>query len=219
MAQLDNYTRFFGNFCNADHNLEEIKYYHSELELLIGQQKNMLMLIEVDLESNPDLYNKKFHFEHTISQNLRNSVIVRLVTFLEIEVQSFCVNLQSAYSLEVNYKDFKGTILEQFEIYTNKICSLEIDFSSSVYETIKEIIELRNCIVHYDRRIEDFYDKKFNKVELIQSISRKIPSVTIKDNGFIELDFNACNEIILIVEKFIKMIYSCIREKLPNDQK
>lgn len=215
-TQLDNHTRFFGNLCNADDKLEEIKYYHSELELLIKREKDKLAGIDVNFESNPDLYNKKFHFEHTLSNNLRASIIISLVTFLEIELQNFCSDLQIACSLEVKYNDFKGTIVEQFKIYTNKIALLQINLGSTLYQTIKEVIELRNCIVHYEGQIENFYGRKFNRSESIQNITKKFPSIKIEDNDFITLDANACIECISIVEKFIDMIYNCVLEKFPN---
>ena len=146
MKKLNNHTRFFGNYCNADNNIEEIEFFHLELELLIKHEKSKLEVIQVEYEDNPILYNRKHHFENTLEQNLRSSVIINLVTFLEVELQNYCCDLKTALNLQVRYIDFKGTVLEQFKIYVNKIAFLNIDFSSSKFEKVKQLLELRNCI-------------------------------------------------------------------------
>ncbi len=218
MTKLDNHTRFFGNLSKADYKIEEIEFFHSELELLIKQEKFKLGNIQVEFEDNPVLYNKKFYFEHTLEQNLRASVIINLVTFLEIELQNYCCDLQTALNLQVRYNDFKGTVLEQFKIYANKIAFLKIDFSSSKYEKVKQLIELRNCIVHYEGQIENFYQRKFNRSEAIQDLARQIPSITIKENDFVSLEEVACKKCISIIKEFVGMIYKSAFEKFPKNE-
>lgn len=215
---LDNYTRFFGNRCNADDKLEEIKYFHSEIETLIKSENSKLTQINIDFEDNSVLYNRKFHFDNTLAHNLRLSVIVNLVTFLEVELQNYCCDLQTVLRLTVKYNEFKGTILEQFKIYTNKIASLQIDFSSSTYQKVKQIIELRNCIVHYEGQTENFYGRKFNRSDAIVTLAKEIPSIEIKENDFISLNSEACINCISIIEKFIDMIYKCALERFPKNE-
>ena len=177
MTALSNHTRFFGSLCEADDKIDEIVHFHSELESLINKEKTVLGDVNVEYDDNPELYNRKFHFDNTLEQNLRMSIIVNLVTFLEVELQNFCSNLQTALNLKIKYNEIKGTILEQFKTYTNKVGDLEIDFSSSTYQRVKNIIELRNCIVHYEGIIENFYGRKFNRSEAIKKLAKEISSI------------------------------------------
>lgn len=216
MTRLDNHTRFFGNLCNADDKIEEIEYFHSELELLISNEKSKLKSIEVEFDTNPALYNRKFHFENTLAQNLRASVVISLVTFLEVELQNYCCDLQTALNLQVKYNDFKGTVLEQFKTYANKIAFLSIDFSSSKYQKVKNLIELRNCIVHYEGQIENWYGRRFNRSESIQTLAKEIPSISISENEFVSLDADACRDFISIIKEFVDMIYKSALEKFPK---
>ncbi len=216
MTQLDNHTRFFGNFCNAEDKIEEIEYFHSELESLISNEKIKLESIDVEYNTNPSLYKRKFHFGNTLAKNLRASVVVSLATFLEVELQNYCCDLQTALSLQVNYNDFKGTILEQFRTYTNKIAFLSIDFSSSKYQKVKNLIELRNCIVHYEGQIENWYGRRFNRLESIQNLAKAIPSISIEETEFISINADACRDFISIIKEFIDMIYESALEKFSN---
>lgn len=216
MTQLDNHTRFFGNLCNADDKIEEIEYFHSELEVLIEQEKSKLEGVQVDFDNNPVQYNKKFHFEYTLEQSLRTAVIIKLVTFLEVELQNYCCDLQTALNLQVKYNDFKGTVLEQFKTYANKIALLTIDFSSSKYEKVKQLIELRNCIVHYEGQIENFYGRKFNRSETLHTLARQMPSIKIKDNDFVFLEKDACRNCLSIIKEFVDMIYNSALDKFPK---
>lgn len=216
MTQLDNHTRFYGNLCNADDKIEQIEYFYSELEVLIEQEKSKLRGIQVDFDQNPVQYNKKFHFEYTLEQSLRTSVIIKLVTFLEVELQSYCCDLQTALNLQVKYNDLKGTVLEQFKIYSSKIALLTIDFSSLKYEKVRQLIELRNCIVHYEGQIENFYGRKFSRSEALHTLARQMPSIKIKDNELVFLEKEACVNCVSIIKEFIYMIYNCALEKFPK---
>lgn len=214
MIQLDNHTRFFGNYCSADYKLEEIEYFHSELELLIKQEKSKLPN-EVN-NIDPVLHDKKYHYEYTLEQNLRASVIISLITFLEVELQNYCSDLQIALGVQLKYSDFKGSIMEQFKTYVNKVAVLSIDFSSPIYQKVKHLVELRNCIVHYEGQIENWYGRKFNRAESIQMLAKQIPSISIKENDSISLQPEACKECILIIKDFIEIIYKSAFDKFPK---
>jgi hypothetical protein len=214
---MTNHLRFFGSFCDASFKLEEIKAFHHEFESQIENENLKLNKIKIEYDNDPALYNKKYHYENTLAGNLRGSVIISLVTFLEIELQHFCSNLQSAFSINVSYGELKGTTLEQFKIYSKKLCLLDLDFESVEWQSVKEVVELRNCIVHHDSIIEDFYGRRFNRVESIQNLSKKFNSIQITE-GFVQLKKDSCFQCISIVETFINMIYNCVLRKFPDEK-
>lgn len=215
MSPLTTNTLFFGNLCDTDLQLEEIGVFQKEIEKLIIEENIKLQQLNVEYEQNPQLYNKKFHFEHTLTTNLRNSVIISLVIFLESELQNFCSALHKVLMLKVTYSEFKGSILDQFKTYI-KLAGLEIDFESQIWQSLKEVVELRNCIVHYSGWLEDWHGRKFNRSNSIESLSKKFNSIQIDENKLVVLDKKACEDCILIIKNFIDMIYKCALLKLPK---
>lgn len=217
MSSITPHTKFFGNLCNADYKLEEIRAFHDEIEKLIITENKKLEVQKIEYEENPELYGKKFHFGFTLSRNLRNSIIISLITFLEIELQNFCAELKRSLKLSVSHNEFKGTIFEQFKIYSNKLAFLGLDFQSQNWQSVKELVELRNCIVHYDGFIEDWYGRKFSRAQLIENLIKKYSFVQIKDNDLIELDEDACEQCIAIIKEFTDIIYNQALLKFPKE--
>jgi hypothetical protein len=215
---VDNHLRLYGDFCNSTDKLDEIKAYHQEIEDLLTAEKKKFEDINIELSENEALYNKKYHFEYTLIQNLRMSVIVSLVTFLEIELQTICSALKKGLSLPLSYSEIKGTTLEQFKTYINKVVLLNFDFSKFDISSVKEVIELRNCIVHYDNQIEDFYGRRFSRSQSITSLAKKLQSIEISDNESIRLNSQACTDCIKIIEDFIVSIYHQLLDKFPKSK-
>ena len=215
MSTITPNLTFFGNHCNAIDKLQVIRAFHSEIESLISEKNSSLQKIEVEFDQDRKLYEQKFHFEHTLKPNLRDAVIVGLTTFLEIELQNFCKDLQLALSLKVKHDDLKGSILDQFRIYT-QLAELNIDFGSSCWQSVREVVELRNCIVHYSGWIEDWYGRKFNRANSIENLSKKFNSIQIDERGLISLNEQACEECIAIIDSFITAIYDSALQKFPK---
>lgn len=216
MNKLDNYTRFFGGHCQFLDMIEEVKFFNSEIEHLIELEKENFVNVEVDYINNETLSTKKYHFDNTLVRNLRESVIINLVRIIEKELQILSNELHTALSLSIKYSDLKGTVLEQFKLYSIKIACLNFDFNSIEWLMINEIVELRNCIVHYDAWIEDFYGRTFNRVNSINNLSKRVKSIKIDERGFVELGEGSSNECIDITEKFFYNIYKSLLERFPK---
>lgn len=209
---------FFGSLCNADDKMEAIAAFHNQMRDLVLKEKSNFKEVEIEYEDDPELYDKKFHLNFTLESQIRNSTVTSLITFLEIELQQFCITVQRSLALQVSYNDLKGTTLDQFKTYTNKIGELNIDFSADTWQSIKELVELRNCIVHYDAQIEDWYGRKFSRTKSIENLSQKFNFIHIKDSGYIELTDEAGSKCISIVKDFIDLIYKAALKRFPKNE-
>jgi hypothetical protein len=215
---LTTFTRFFGNFCNIEEKFVVIRAFQFEIEKLIDKENEVLQDIQAEYDQDPMLFDRKLFFGKVFKNNLRYATVISLVTLLEIELQNYCIELQRALSLKIKYDEFKGSILAQFKTYTSKLANLNIEFENQLWSNLRDVVELRNCIIHFDGYVEDWYGRKFNRVASIENLTKKFSSIEIDDREIIILDKNACKDCIDIVEKFIKHIYECTFIKFPEKE-
>lgn len=215
---IDNHTQVFGNFCNFTDRFSELKIYSEELEKIIDSEAEKYRNERENFELGTIEFDRQFHFlNDTFSRNLRTSVIVSLVTIIENELHNFCNMIRRMKGITVKHNLFKGTILEQFKIYINEVVFLNFDFGIIEWKILSEIIELRNCIVHHDSNLEDWYGRKFSKVESIKNLSRKINSIEIDESSNnVILHENSCKECIEIVEIFFDNLYRFTLKLYPK---
>lgn len=209
------YTRFFGNLTNADYKLQSMLELTKLFEKII-EERRLKLAEEEHYDENPELFGKESFFTETYIRTLRYSIIINLITFLEIELHSYCTELRKSLDIKIKHTEIKGNILEQFKAFTNKVCALGIEFGTQNWKRLKELTELRNCIVHYDGQVEDWYGRKFSRVELIERLGTKFEFVRILENQFIELNEDAGVESISIVQEFISYIYEVSLKTFPK---
>ncbi|SHM33597.1 hypothetical protein [Chryseobacterium polytrichastri] len=209
MRKFDDYTEIFGNWCNFSDRFDELKIYSKELEKIVNFEAENYRINRETFELGTDEFERQFHFVNdTFIKNLRTSVIVSLVTIIENEFHNFCNMLKLIKNLKIKHNSFKGTILEQFKIYITDVYSLRFDLNANDWQLLNEIVELRNCIVHHDSNLEDWYGRKFAKAETIKNLSKKIPDIGIEnDLNNITLNNGSCEECIKIVESFFNSLY------------
>lgn len=120
--------------------------------------------------------------------------------------------------VRIKHSSFKGTILEQFKLYINEVVFINFDLNKNGWKALSEIIELRNCIVHHDNNLEDWYGRKFNKKESIKNLSKKINSIEVdEDFNNIILHENSCTDCIAIVEEFFDNLYKFTLKSYPRE--
>lgn len=220
MIKIDDYTEIFGNWCNFTDRFDTLKIYSKELEKIINFEAENYRINRETFELGTDEFDRQFHFVNdTFIKNFRTSVIVSLVTIIENEFHNFCNMLQRINNLKIKHNSFKGTILEQFKIYITDVNSLKFDLNENDWKLLNEIVELRNCIVHHDSNLEDWYGRKFAKVETIKNLSKKISAIEIdEDSNNINLNEGSCEECIKIVELFFDNLYKHSLNLFPKNK-
>lgn len=206
---LDSHTEIFGNLCNFTDRFNELKIYSKELAKIIEDETLKYVSDKEQYDIKTEEFDRKFHFVNdTFKRNLRTSIIVSLVTIMENELHQFCNMMKRIDNINIKHNTFKGTILEQFKIYINDVVDLRFELSKNNWKLINEIIELRNCIVHHDSNLEDWYGRKFAKIEVIRNLSQAIPSIIIdEESSNIILGDGSCSECITVVESFFNNLY------------
>jgi len=193
---------FFGDFVDISMRLSDLegllnetdKYFKNRIK--DRKSENYLDFREYEIEKFPDIQ--------------RISFLIVLVMLIEIQIKSYCNNLYRFRVSPIKLNKLRGSIIEQFLVYVEKLAGYDFAFEEGILDRIREIIELRNCFVHADG-----YLKEFNRREQIKNLSRKVNGIIIA-NGYVELSSESCLEFIKIVRKFFDIIYNKALELFPK---
>ncbi len=192
---------FYGNFVDADIKLEDLGDFLVEVIAFIENTKNRLPSERFPNMPLHEFESLKDHYVYTFGEILRKSFILTLCIFLEKELGVYCKELQRQLKLDISWKDFKGSVLERFKLYANKLLKLKLSISDTMWQNLQGIISIRNCFVHADGYLENFSDKK-----RIQAFLKRHNSIMITDDK-LEITDNGCYECLRIIKDFIKIIY------------
>ena len=128
----------------------------------------------------------------------RKSFIVTLLIALDDQFKVYCEILKGATGQKLKWNELKGSALERFTTYSEKVCGLKSVCDDLVRQKVAAIIEIRNCIVHNNSSIEGF-----SKKQVIESFSKKIEGIDIQ-GGYINIELNACNSCADIILEFME---------------
>jgi hypothetical protein len=142
----------------------------------------------------------------------RKSFIVTLLIALDDEFKSFCEILRTATARRLKWNDLRGSALERFIAYSEKVCDLPPICDHAARQLLEGIVELRNCIVHNNSCVEDFSKRK-----AIEHLSKQMKGVRIVE-GYVHLDLVACNTAADIVHVFMDGAYKIACTKFPDKQ-
>lgn len=201
---------FFGNFVDADVNLEDLKDFLIDVSKFIDETKNRLSSKEFPSVPLHEVETLKDHYEYTFGEILRKSFIVTLCIFLEQELGTYCKEFKKQLKLDISWKDFKGAALERFKLYINKLLKLKLNLSNTMWQDLQGIISLRNCLVHSNGNLENFSD-----AERIRAFSKRHNSLVIDEDG-VEISVKICQECLGIIKDFIKTIYDYALSYFPG---
>ena len=117
----------------------------------------------------------------------RKSFIVTLLIALDDQFKTYCEILKDATGQNLKWNDLKGSALERFVTYSEKVCEIKSVYDETTRQELIGLIEIRNCIVHNNSEIEGF-----SKYRVIENFSKRSEGFNIND-GYIALDLSACN--------------------------
>jgi len=215
MNKISSNTRIIGNSSSADYELDTILNYGIILEELIQKEKSRNDVLQLSEDEN----DRSFYLNNTITRNLRYSIIISLVTFLEIQFLNFCKMLSKIYELKIMPTDIKGSSLYQFKFYTTKVIDIGFDYSTHLWQEVTELVELRNCIVHYDGQIEDWHGRKFSRSSIISNIEKKHEFLFLEESSHISLSKDSHTHYNKTLKSFIEEIYHRANDKTIKDAK
>jgi len=101
--------------------------------------------IDVDLNA---LKGSHDFFLEDFRQKLRCSYVVILVSSLETILESMCDDFGDRNDVRVRFNDLRGDLINRTKKYLRKVRKYDRDLPSTFWESIQDIIKVRNCIVH-----------------------------------------------------------------------
>jgi ATP phosphoribosyltransferase len=189
---------FFGNLVDLDCHMQDLKLVlrkTEEIEFPEHEESNEGESLIADIF--PDITRKSF--------------IVTLLIALDDQFKTYCEILRAATGQKLKWNDLKGSALERFITYSEKVCGLRPVCDESTRLLLEGLIEVRNCIVHNNSSVEGF-----NKTKAIQRFARQMKGVDIEE-GYISIDFAACNTCADIVLRFMEHAYRSALKAFPYE--
>jgi hypothetical protein len=186
--------QFFGSLVDLDCHIQDLKLVLTKTEEITFAEHGEDDILIADI--HPDITRKSF--------------IVSLLISLDSQMTNYCQHLQKCEQQKIKWNELKGSALERFIKYSEKLCSLNPIASDDVKQKIRSLIELRNCIVHNDSCLDGF-----SKAAAIESFARQIEGITL-ENGRINLSVSVCIECADLIQEFMSSAYKSALEKHPT---
>jgi len=139
----------------------------------------------------------------------RKSFIVTLLIALDTQMKSYCELLRNATGQKLKWNDLRGSSLERFLIYSEKVCGLQNVYTEPKRQFLEGLIEVRNCIVHNDSGLEGF-----SKSKVVERFVKQMDGVIISD-GYLSFEREACNACADIVWQFMETAYNSALKVYP----
>jgi hypothetical protein len=191
-------VQFFGNLVDLDCHLQDLQLVLKRTEEIEFPEH------EVDPES-------EFLITDIFPDITRKSFVVSLLIALEGQFKAYCETLRVATGQQLKWADLKGSSLERFITYSEKVCGLESVCDDTIREQLVGLIEVRNCIVHNNSSVDGFSKRK-----VIEDLSARVEGVSIKDN-LIAIELSACSTFAEIILEFMKQASRSAIKVFPKD--
>ncbi len=188
---------FFGHLVSFDCDIQDLK--------LVFRKTEEIEFPEHSSAENESLISDMF------PGILRKGFVVTLVIALEDQFKIYCETLREAAGQKLKWNELKGSPLERFILYGEKVCGLKSMCDSSVREQLGALIEVRNCIVHNYSNVEGFSKRK-----VIEKFSKQIDGVGI-ESECVTFNFDACLRCADIVFNFMEQAYSAALNVYPKE--
>lgn len=189
---------FFGNLVSLDCQIQDLKLVFRKIE-------------EIEFPDHEDAADEESLIADIFPDITRKGFIVTLLIELDDQFNIFCEILKEATSQKVRWNDLKGSPLERFITYSEKVCGLKSVCEDLIRRQLRGLIEVRNCIVHNNSSI-----KGFNKHNVITEFVNDMEGICIHEN-YIYFDLAACNNCADIIFQFMQRAYYSALEVFPDE--
>ena len=135
----------------------------------------------------------------------RCSTFVSLCSFMEYELNDLCVKFEKTENLKLRINEItrNGGWTQRFETYLSKVVGIENPFIDISWQNIKICQELRNNVVHNNRKLRE------NKKN-IENYIKNSPHINLTENTEIQLKDSFLLYLLDQCENFLKILLSDI---------
>ena len=188
---------FFGNLVELDCHIQDLKLVLRKTE-------------EIEFLDHKESLEEDTLISDIFPDITRKSFIVTLLIALDDQFKTYCEMLKDATGQNLKWNDLKGSALERFVTYSEKVCEIKSVYDETTRQELIGLIEIRNCIVHNNSEIEGF-----SKYRVIENFSKRSEGFNIND-GYIALDLSACNSSADIILRFMEHAYNAAMVVYPK---
>ena len=186
--------KFFGSLVDLDLHIQDLKLILKKTEEITFSEHEEGESLIADV--HPDITRKSF--------------VVTLLIALDSQFSEYCDHLKKSTNQKLKWNNLKGSALERFITYSEKVCGLNSVCNESTKQKLKGLIEIRNCIVHNNSCLDGF-----NKSAMVEQFADQVPGITL-ENGIISLTVEACTLCADILVDFMAQAYHSALEKFPK---
>jgi hypothetical protein len=187
--------QFFGNLVELDCYMRDLRF-----------------VLKKDFPDHESAIESESLINDIFPQITRRGFVVTLIIALEDQFKIFCEILKTANDQKLKWGDLKGSTLERFLTYSEKVCGLNNFPENGLRQKLAGLIEVRNCIVHNNSCIDGF-----SKKQVIENLAKEVDGLSIED-GYIVLELVACTSFVDIVFEYMQAAYNSALLRYPHDR-
>jgi hypothetical protein len=206
---LDLNRQFFGDYISATAEIVLLRQYIGRMDVsladaqgacatsvrTIPEAAEMIAADEADLICRAD------------SEILNVGFVISVAIFLEKQLREYTDALRQAENLGLGLQDISGSLPERFRKYCLHIARLPALTSQTTWQDICGFMDIRNCLVHKDGRLDGF-----GKADAVREFVRRHGTPEIQD-GVLVVTSKTSHKCLDIVNEFIKAAYHVALDK------
>ena len=191
--------------------LDEIKSYFNHMRTYLESPQRPIDEGE-HIDEKKEFY--RSIFENHLPFLLYTSTCLAIVISLEVEIKEFFQRLFDKFSLNCYFNDRRGrgSFVEKFKKYSEKVANLSISYSQVTLEDVQEIFEIRNCLVHAGGDLDNF--KKKNIIERFFCKN----NLNYPENNQLMIDKKIIDIFIKHASRFLEEIYDAAHQKYHENR-
>ena len=189
--------QFFGNAVELDCHVQDLKLLLKKTE-------------EIEFPDHAEVPEGESLISDVHPDLTRKSFIVLLMIALNEHTKTFCEILKDATGIKLGWNSPKGSSTERFLAYAERVCGLDLQIDEAMRQSIRGLIEVRNCIVHNGSSLNGF-----GKPKIVESFVEAVPGMSI-ERGFLVLEVDACIRCADIMHGFMDKAYRAACEAYPD---
>ena len=206
---LDPNTQFFADYVSATVEIVLLRQYISRMDgALADAQDACATSVQAILEA-PEMIaaDEVDLISGAFSEILNAGFVVSVAIFLEKQLQEYSDALRQAKNWGLGLQDLSGSLPERFRKYCLYIACLPELTSETNWQDIRGFMEIRNCLVHKDGRLDGF-----GKADAVRTFVRRHGTPDIQD-GILVVTTKTSHKCLDIVDEFIKSVYRVALDK------
>ena len=159
--------------------------------------------------SEEDFFAEEYEKIKKFQRYFGYSVIILIFSILEHLLEEVCNIVKRFKNLSLNPGDLKGQGIERAKNYIKKVCKIPFPSDSPEWEFIQDLLEVRNCIVHANGKINEYKNP-----EKLKDIINRVSGLDSDEYGYVIIKEELPLKLLDNIKELLgKVCESCFCEK------